>query len=368
MEAHGRGELGQAVLAGYDRITKTGYLHQTICKGLEDRYVIQRIIDDIDEAGYIGERIVLRSDQEHTIVAVGEAVAEGRRGATTPMRLQQADSQANGEVEGWIGRAKCQVRTLKDCLESHVREHIGIRHPVWEWMLEWSAGLMNRYRVGGDGKTGLQRIRGKRSHKQVCIFGEKVLWMPLDTKNYKRAKSESKILDGVWLGLRAKSDEDLIGTPHGVVRARTVRRLPEDQRRDGDYLRSIRGTPREPIPGRTSTRIPVRAEPRGDKDSDDDDSDDDDDGSGPKEKRRKANRQKAEAPGVYESGESLLPPPAPPGPVPEPNIPAPPPEPRGRKVYEDEVGIYGTTKGCSRCYSGTGAHTMTRVGGECGSC
>ena len=93
------------------------------------------------------------------------------------------------------------------------------------------------------------------------------------------ATSEAKVMDGLWLGLRGKSDEDLIGIPDGVVRARTARRLPEGQRWSGEYLRSIRGTPRAPIPGRASTRIPVRPGRSQDPDSDgeaDDDSDNDD--------------------------------------------------------------------------------------------
>ena len=36
--------------------------------------------------------------------------------------------------------------------------------------------------------------------------------------------------DRIWLGLGTKSDESIIGTTSGVIKAKTVRRLPEDQR------------------------------------------------------------------------------------------------------------------------------------------
>ena len=43
-------------------------------------------------------------------------------------------------------------------------------------------------------------------------------------------KVDAKFHDGMWLGLRMKSDQSIIGTLDGVIKAKTVRRLPEDQR------------------------------------------------------------------------------------------------------------------------------------------
>ena len=41
------------------------------------------------------------------------------------------------------------------------------------------------------------------------------------------SKVDAKFHDGIWLGLRMKSDESIIGTPSGVIKAKTARRLPE---------------------------------------------------------------------------------------------------------------------------------------------
>ena len=43
-------------------------------------------------------------------------------------------------------------------------------------------------------------------------------------------KVDAKFHDGIWLGLRMKSDESIIRTLSGEVKAKTVRRLPADQR------------------------------------------------------------------------------------------------------------------------------------------
>ena len=72
------GTLRSPVLALYDRKTRTGYLHQTTSNGRADQYVLQRAIDDIDEAGYIARRIVVKSDHEPAIELPLKDIAQGR--------------------------------------------------------------------------------------------------------------------------------------------------------------------------------------------------------------------------------------------------------------------------------------------------
>ena len=108
-------------------------------------------------------------------------------------------------------------------------------------MLEWVAQVLNRFRMDDHGMTGTERVQGKNSHKELCLFGETVLWKPLRIDNYKTPDLDNKFHPGIWLGFRARSDEDLIGTPGGVIRARTVRRLPVGQRRDSVLAISVEG-------------------------------------------------------------------------------------------------------------------------------
>ena len=62
---------------------------------------------------------------------------------------------------------------------------------------------------------------------------------------------------GVYLGTNERTEESLIGTNKGVVRARTVRRLTETERWDHEMINNIRGTPKYPRPGSHSHRIPA---------------------------------------------------------------------------------------------------------------
>ena len=50
---------------------------------------------------------------------------------------------------------------------------------------------------------------------------------------------DPKLLKGVWLGLETSTNEAKIGTPSGVLRARTVRWRPEAERWDPELVTSL---------------------------------------------------------------------------------------------------------------------------------
>ena len=69
--------------------------------------------------------------------------------------------------------------------------------------------------------------RGTRHDSQapVAEFGEKIMYMMSKKTSKSGPKVDAKFHDGIWLGLRMKSDESMIGTLSEVVKAKTVRRL-----------------------------------------------------------------------------------------------------------------------------------------------
>ena len=69
-------------------------------------------------------------------------------------------------------------------------------HPLREWMVEWSAQLINRYKVDEHGWTGVQRVRGKRCRKPICLFGEQVLWKPLEIRGHELPTMEPRFDQG----------------------------------------------------------------------------------------------------------------------------------------------------------------------------
>ena len=99
---------------------------------------------------------------------------------------------------------------MKLNLEANFGTQVTMDHPLWEWLLERASTVLNSFRICNDGKTGFQRMRGKLCNKQVCCFGEKVLWMPLPMRGHEVPNMEPRMHEGVWLGLRTRSGEDII--------------------------------------------------------------------------------------------------------------------------------------------------------------
>ena len=148
---------------------------------------------------------------------------------------------------------------------------IGMRHPCRPWLLEWCAQLVYMRRVEHERRTGTERPPGNLSHKTPCMLGECIAWQPLKPRGHDIGELEPRSYDGIRLGVGTRTDEDIVGTYNGATRARSIKRLPDGQRRDAPVFRTTRGTPRQPAPGSGSSRLPARPGQPGDDGDDDDD-------------------------------------------------------------------------------------------------
>ena len=70
-----------------DRETGALYAHMVETKGLEDKWIVDRIEEDIKDTGHGGTIILLKSDQEPAIVAVQDAVIRKRPGEQSCRRF-----------------------------------------------------------------------------------------------------------------------------------------------------------------------------------------------------------------------------------------------------------------------------------------
>ena len=86
-------------------------------------------------------------------------------------------------------------------------------------------------------------------------------WKPANTVVIDKCIEKWRI--GIWIGFIEDSNEHLIGTPNGIVKCYSVRRLDEVGNFDKKQIEEIRGTPWEPVPGRKSLHIPTNIEADG---------------------------------------------------------------------------------------------------------
>ena len=126
-------------------------------------------------------------------------------------------------------------------------------------MFEWAADLMTRYaHVGELGKTAVQLIRGSKSSGDIAQFGEKILYKPVKLSGHHRGNMEDTFLDGLFLGMRLRSDEILVGNSQ---RRKSRRAQSEDELRKNNGTKNSPGpskeNPRQPVPGINNDHVPA---------------------------------------------------------------------------------------------------------------
>ena len=209
MERVGWDRTRDTVLVSEDLATGGFRANFVLAKGNGDTWIAGNIKDDIEEFGYGGALIRIKSDQEPAIVDVQKVVIAKRGSAPAiPVNSLVGDSQSNGGVENAIKKVRNMVKTIFTSLESRWCIRVARDHPVYPWMFEWAADLMTRYAHVGDlGKTAIQLISGSKTSRNIAQFGEKILYKPLKLSGHHRGNMEDTFLDGIFLGLRLRSDE-----------------------------------------------------------------------------------------------------------------------------------------------------------------
>ena len=181
----------------------------------------------LDQSGYDGEKITLKSDQEPSVVALKRAVAAARSGETVPIESPVRASKSNGRMEGAIGIWQGQVRTIKHFTESRLKRRIEIYGVLFSWLVPFCAEIMNKYKVGADGRTAYEKITGHKCRHQVVGFAEAVDFI-LETDKKNVHKADSRVMKGIFLGYEWRSTEYIIGAEDGIYKCRTIKRKAEE--------------------------------------------------------------------------------------------------------------------------------------------
>ena len=198
-------------------------------------YISERIVAFLHETGCLHGDIIVRSDQEPAVMSIIEEVGKIRAqrggGRFVVENSPVGSSQSNGVAEKAIQSVQGQVRVLKLAFEKRWGIQIPHRHSVIPWVVEYAAFLLNRYEVGHDGKTAYERLKGKRAKTLGIEFGEGVHWRMKQAKGA-LGKLDSLWSDGVYLGIKGKTGEIIVGDAEGVWRTRTIRRTEAERWRD----------------------------------------------------------------------------------------------------------------------------------------
>ena len=211
-----------------------------------DEWVINMLVNFIESHGF--DRIILKSDNEPAIVALQQAVKLMRVARAAPCDADRGtvlessargDSQSNGAAENAVREVEGMIRTWKLYIEEKLGQTLDNQHILLPWLIQHAGTLITRYKIGKDGKTAYQRLKGKKTSSRILPFGEKVLYMePTGTKRRKN-NLDSKHQYGIFAGVHGRTSEFRILTPGGAVKARTIHRLQLPQRWDAAFVSTV---------------------------------------------------------------------------------------------------------------------------------
>ena len=150
-----------AILVTYDDFKRAFWALQTDKKGTTDG-VVKWCTDRLEDSGYVGSPVTVKSDQEESIVALRRAIAVARHGDTIPINSPVRCSKANGKMERAIRTYQGQLRTLKHLFKIGIERQITSSCAMCSWLVAWTADVINKFKVHDDGKTAYERITRHR--------------------------------------------------------------------------------------------------------------------------------------------------------------------------------------------------------------
>ena len=97
-------------------------------KGVTHPYPARALMADLDFMVY--RRVILKSDQEPSIVDLCNAVKNGWHGEIVPEASSKGESKVNGEVKRAVQSVRGLARTLKDFLDQQSGITLESRSPL----------------------------------------------------------------------------------------------------------------------------------------------------------------------------------------------------------------------------------------------
>ena len=89
-----------------------------------------------------------------------------------PQESLAYDSKSNEAIEKANQEVQGMVRSLKSAVEERLGIKIDPDSVVVPWLVRHAAAVLSRLKMGTDGKTAAERLKGKRFRREVCEFAE----------------------------------------------------------------------------------------------------------------------------------------------------------------------------------------------------
>ena len=131
-----------------------------------------------------------------------------------PQGPPEGDHMGNGRVVMAVKEVQRQCRTLRISAEQDTSVRITDDSPLLSWLLRCAAQVMNKMRIGKDGKTSEMRRTGRRWRQPMARFGEKVGFCKIGEDGV--GSFASRMTQGIFVGHHDRTGAVLCMTKNGV--------------------------------------------------------------------------------------------------------------------------------------------------------
>ena len=212
--------------------------------GAGQQGAVSQLLKDHWKMGH-HDKIVIRTDQEASIVDLFKRVAKDRGTSKTILETApRSDSKANGEAENAVQSIEQMVRTYMVDLQERCGEELSVEDAFYAWLVEHACDMINKFMVRKGGKTAWEQLKTDPFRGEIYLFGTPVLH--ITSGPVQGGVMQERWHDGIWLGLHFTSGEHFVALPNGiVVRARAVTPKPDSTHVTKSSLVNIKTRPWE---------------------------------------------------------------------------------------------------------------------------
>ena len=170
-------EKADPIIVMRDHRTRMTFAHllpgKSTANEIYSKHVLNTVLRDLEYLAH--KKVVLKSDQEPAMTALQNRIRQARDDQTILENSPVEDSSSNGAVEKAIQEVEGHIRMLVAALEARYVAKLEVGSAILAWLVSYSAYLINHFRVGKDGETPVERLKGERSERSLAEFGGCVL-------------------------------------------------------------------------------------------------------------------------------------------------------------------------------------------------
>ena len=227
-------EDANPILIMYDCRTRALWCIPTDHKGAIP-WVTKWAVDKLEEAGYGGADITIKTDGEPAILDLKKAIAAARLGNTTPIESGVRQSKENGGMENAVRIWQRYFRTIRAYFEDCVGKKMVITHKLYPWMVVWCSDALTRYKVHTNGRTSFEMMTGHRAKREAPGFGEIVKFRLAPEKSI-RHKAESEWMEGMFVGVISRTTEYILMCQGQLFKTSNIKRACAGNQYDKECL------------------------------------------------------------------------------------------------------------------------------------